>query len=142
MSLIWLADIGREGSIIKCVLISITMATFVAMLWMGVGKLSYCLFGHISLPGRVLCHPLLPTKCSVIEMGKHPHSTINTEFLSRCQKVGIKTPIQTLLSFHIFRWRTGLQVWVSQNRQWHKNKWSMKLNFRTCAVFSTVVIVG
>lgn len=146
-SLIWLANIRREGSIIKCVLISINMPTFVALccaIWMGVGKPSYCSFGHPSLPGRVLFHPLLPTHCLIIEMGKHPHATINSEFFSRCWKVGIKMSIRALLSFQMFMWREGrtdLQVWVSQNKQWHKNEWSMKLNFRTCAVFPTAAIV-
>lgn len=141
-----MANIRQKGSIIKCVLISIAMATFVALCCAvdGVGKLPSCSFGHLSLPGRVLYPTLLPTHCLIIEMDKHLHTAINSGYFSRHWEIWVKMSIQMLLSFHAFMWRKGrtdLQVWVSQNRQWHKNEWSMKLDFRTCSVFSTTVIV-
>lgn len=143
-SLIWLVNIRWEGLLTKCILISIIVATFVA-LWCAMnrdGKGFYCSFGHLLLSGEcstILCYLLIDWL-----LRWHLHATMNSELFSRCWKVWIKMSIQMLLSFHIFMWREGrtdLQICVSQNRQWHKNEWSMKLNFRSCAVFSATVIV-
>lgn len=135
-----MSNIRWQGSVIKCTLISITMATFVqcAVLWMRVRNPSYHLPGHLSLTVRMLYLPLLPSPCLIIEMDKQPNATIDSEFFSRCWEVQIKLSIQMSLSFHIFMWREGRrgwQVWMSWNRQWHKNKWSMKLNIITCAFY-------